>query len=686
MNHQLITRPRLADILAAVVLLSPAWVVADSPLLDEIVVTADFRARATTELPASISILDAETLQKGAVQHLEELLDRIPNLNWSGDGHRARHLQIRGIGELEQYQGAPNPSVGFVIDDIDFSGIGGVATLFDIDSVEVLRGSQGLRYGANALGGLVYMQSVLPASARSGRAVVTVADDSGVSIGAALGGAINSSETLLGRVSAQVSNADGFRRNEYLGRSDTNQRDEKTLRARLVYQPNDDLNVNLTMLYVDIDHGYDAFALDNSYNVLSDNPGKDAQESIGASLKLDWQLSESISLTSISAVADSEIEFGFDADWGNSTSWQPFTYDYESSSIRDRQTLSQELRLLGDSWIVGLYTQELSEQLSTDDSGNYFDPFFNFTDTLNEQFFSDFESSNISIFAVKEYEWLDAFTFSGGVRLENRDVDYVDSNSLRADPSETLWGGELSLRYRQNATTSWYTTLSKGFKAGGFNLGVTPSGNREYGGEESLTLEVGLKMQRLDGRLHWSLAAFSTDRSDQQVRTSTQLIPGDPASFVFFTDNIGRGETSGLESEFRWSISDEWRFYLNAGLLDATFDDGREQAHAPSYTVSTGIAYESSSGFFVKLDATAKDSYFFDVSHDEMSTSYELLHGRLGFEADTWTASLWVRNVFDEEYAVRGFYFGNEPPNFEDALYIRLGDPRHFGFTLEKRF
>ena len=62
------------------------------------------------------------------LQHFADVLGLVPNLNWSGGTSRPRYFQLRGIGELEQYQGAPNPSVGFLIDDIDFSGVGMPAT------------------------------------------------------------------------------------------------------------------------------------------------------------------------------------------------------------------------------------------------------------------------------------------------------------------------------------------------------------------------------------------------------------------------------------------------------------------------------------------------------------------------------------------------------------------------------
>jgi len=66
-------------------------VVAVAQAIEEIIVTADFRERAASEIPASVTALDAAAIDKLAVQHFEELINVVPNLNWSGDGHRARY-------------------------------------------------------------------------------------------------------------------------------------------------------------------------------------------------------------------------------------------------------------------------------------------------------------------------------------------------------------------------------------------------------------------------------------------------------------------------------------------------------------------------------------------------------------------------------------------------------------------
>jgi iron complex outermembrane receptor protein len=665
------------------------------PLLDEIVVTADFRNRPVSELPSSVTVMSAEFIEEAAVQHFEELINVVPNLNWSGDGHRARYFQIRGVGELEQYQGAPNPSVGFLVDDIDFSGIGTVATLFDVQSIEVLRGSQGSRYGANALGGLIYVQSTAPSADRNGRFEVTVADDDALSIGAAFGGALNASETSTFRVSAQKYESNGFRDNSYLNRKDTNARDELALKTRFRFAPSDTFEANLALMYSKIDNGYDAFSLDNTYTMLSDKPGKDAQESIGSSLRLDWTDLGELTLTSITALANSDIDFGYDADWGNDDSWDPVTYDYVSDNDRERDSLSQEFRLSSDRWLIGVFASKLEETLLTLHTGEYYDPFYDWADSLFYPFGSDYDATNVSLFGQYDYDFREVTRLTAAVRFEQRDSDYSDTDGLIAAQSDSMWGGELSISHDVNDAATAFARISKGYKAGGFNLGVVDPDIREFAAEELWTIEAGIKSQLFDSSLHLNASIFQSRRVDQQVRTSFQLEAGDPTSFGFATINVDNGESLGVEADIRWYPGDQWELYANIGLLDATLGDfaesrpgpsGRKQAHAPQYTFAGGIVFRHPTGVFARLDATARDAFYYDVSHDQRSESYELVNTRLGFEGESWTVSLWARNLFDENYAVRGFYFGNEPPDFPDTLYTRLGDPRQIGITVEKRF
>ena len=89
---------------------------------------------------------------------------------------------------------------------------------------------------------------------------------------------------------------------------------------------------------------------------------------------------------------------------------------------------------------------------------------------------------------------------------------------------------------------------------------------------------------------------------------------------------------------------------------------------------------------FARVDVTAKDEFYFSASHDQKSNSYGLVNTRIGYENENWLVSLWGRNLFDREHAVRGFFFGNEPPDFPNTLYTRFGDPRQFGLTIEMKF
>src|ERR1700684_1275199 len=227
--------------------------------LDEIVVTATLRSVSLEEMPGSVSVLTSAALDAGQ-QHFEDVLPLVPNLNWAGETSRPRYFQIRGIGELQQYQGAPNPSVGFLIDDIDFSGLGSAATLFDVDHIEVLHGPQGTLYGANALAGLIYVKSAEPSDTFGGRAGLDGGNYDARSFGAVVTGPVSSLDSAF-RLAVQQYYSDGFYHNAYLGRSNTDNRDELTMRGKWRYEPNEEWRVDLTLLRAQINNGYDAFAI-----------------------------------------------------------------------------------------------------------------------------------------------------------------------------------------------------------------------------------------------------------------------------------------------------------------------------------------------------------------------------------------------------------------------------------------
>src|SRR6266436_3160401 len=245
--------------LSASILFAQAAVSAENSV-EEIVVTAGLRSSSVAELPQSVTVIDRDTLRAAGVQHFEDVLGLIPDLNWAAGTSRPRFFQLRGIGEVEQYQGAPNPSVGFLIDDIDFSGVGMPATLFDLDRVEVLRGPGSTVYGANALAGLISLRSREPGTRFDLTGEATAGDFGTEAVGLAVGDG-RADGSAGWRLSGQRYRSDGYRRNIFLGRSDTNGYDETTLRGRLVWNPQPALRATLTVLYADLDNGYDAWSV-----------------------------------------------------------------------------------------------------------------------------------------------------------------------------------------------------------------------------------------------------------------------------------------------------------------------------------------------------------------------------------------------------------------------------------------
>ena len=90
--------------------------------IERITVTSSFNKQSLAQVPTSIAIIDEQKIADQAIQHFEEIINGVANLNFSGGTSRPKYLQIIGEGERSEYRGAPNSSVGFIVDDIDLSG------------------------------------------------------------------------------------------------------------------------------------------------------------------------------------------------------------------------------------------------------------------------------------------------------------------------------------------------------------------------------------------------------------------------------------------------------------------------------------------------------------------------------------------------------------------------------------
>ena len=112
----------------------------------------------------------------------------------------------------------------------------------------------------------------------------------------------------------------------------------------------------------------------------------------------------------------------------------------------------------------------------------------------------------------------------------------------------------------------------------------------------------------------------------------------------------------------------------------------REAAMSPIITGSIRLNYSNDSGIFGSVRTSYKSGYFYSDSHDQKSKPYFLLNLTVGKSFRNTTIKFWGRNILDERYAIRGFYFGLIPPEYEDQLWLSYGDPSQFGMTLDYKF
>ncbi|MCG7637326.1 MULTISPECIES: TonB-dependent receptor [unclassified Alteromonas] len=662
--------------------------------IERVVVSGDFRQTTLDQLSASATILDQERLRSRQPSHIDSVLNSIPNVNFAAGASRGRFVQIRGIGERSQFAEPINPSVSFIVDEFDFSGLAAAGLIFDTKQLEVYRGPQATLYGTGALAGAVKLSSNDVGSDAPDYVEARIGNKESYRIEGATGDDINTDWGY--RVALVHNRSDGFVENTFLNRSDTANIDETALRFAVEGSVDERTTLALTYRWYDIDNGYDAFSLDNDNKTLSDEPGFDEYQTHAVSARSTTNTAAGDFIL-IATHASHNIAYGYDEDW-TFTGFHPWGYTSFDAYYRDVETQTGEMRFVSSDsaalfdgmtdWTIGVFYKSTEEKLLRQYT------------YLDSDFASEYTPTTTAIYAQTESRLNENLVLVAGLRVENYDFDYADNNQLTRAFDTTMVGGKVALQYTQG-NHFYYGSISRGYKGAGFNPDSRVNDNQRFFDEEyNWNYEVGVKGPLFTPDLIARAAIFYMDRKDTQVSDFDVITRDDgTAGFVDIIDNADLGTNKGAELELSWIASDAWQLDASVGYLSATFEgytlaDGTEvseqrQAQSPKWTANLYSEYALTDNMLWRVDVDYKSEYRFSDGHDVTSPSTTLVNSEIVVLHGDWQTSLWVQNAFDREYYTRGFGgFSNDPRDEYafDEPYYQIGNGRQFGVTVKYAF
>jgi len=460
---------------------------------------------------------------------------------------------------------------------------------------------------------------------------------------------------------------------------------------------NEDWQFDGSLFYADADNGYDEWSMDNTrFDTYADKLGRDEQETIGGAIRANWTSLSDVDVTTVTSATHTDSLNSYDSDWTNNDD-EPGNYAGFMAVDRTRDVFSQELRLdsaqkqdaLGwiDRWTLGAYVSLLKEDSDVD----YSDAFSAPTQPLAPVFSdSKYSSHNYALFTQIAHDFSERTRLIIGLRAEYYDIEVESSGVYYGSPlpndtegeNGVLWGGKITLEHDLNEQHTGFASVTRGYKAGGANTAAfldTIAGNpTTYDDETLYNFELGIHSKWFDDQVISQITAFYLYRDEPQLRASS----GNGGFFNYFTSNGDRAQHFGIEAEATWFISQEWTARAGIGMLQAEDGDHEELASVPAYTFNAQLNYQAASGFFAELNAQGSDEYYESNNPQRRSqrvrNAFVTVNASLGYRYENWTFTLWGRNLFDEEYEKRVFFFDNGQG---DQRYENPANPRTFGVT-----
>ena len=728
---------------------------ADDNALEEVIVTAEFRESKLQDTPIAITALSGEDLNERGMSNLADIGKVAPNVNISNTGvvqGPAAAIYIRGIGQYDSHLGY-EPGVGVYVDDVYHGALNGnFLDLLDLDRVEVLRGPQGTLAGRNSIGGAIKLYTRKPKGDNSGYVEAKAGEQHLLAFRGAFDIPLIQ-DVLFLRVSAMSTKQDGYvrlldYRCTHPAATDLQQKssskdcsigtlggkDVSGLHTGLRWLPTEAFEVNLNADYIKDksevaateltlidtppfafpDHRFQSPNPYTAYYGFTDGhtgeqyPNIGAVDARGLGLTLDWKISDSLALKSISGYRWQEARYSNDQ---NANPLAPLL-NYSDEKFEQG---SEELRLSGTSfdkaidWTLGAYYfASNGHLLSRVDAAPIVDVF-------NNHYIS---ATSESGFGHVVWHVFDRFNVTGGLRYTKDDKHYkfgqtgataiAALNGLRRTYSDSRTDYRIGVDYRWSDALMTYAQYSTGYKGGGVNpRPIDTTQVITFSPEYLDAFEIGLKSDLLDRRLRLNLSAFYNKYKDIiLVNTGPCCGPTGNPFFSITAFNAGDATIKGAEAEMDWtpvkgltvSASASWLKFEYTRIA-TQMSDGSPllisipmsgiTPYTPEKSGSLGISYAipvGGSTLTPRIDASYQGSRYSDPSNSAASflDSYTILNARLTWDSASaaWQAVLAADNLTDKTYYTGSF----DATQFSGTLQRAVARPRLVSLSLRRNF
>jgi iron complex outermembrane receptor protein len=675
---------------------------ASAAMLEEVIVTARKREEGMQEVPLSVTAFNSNQLEALKIRDLTNLSVGMPNVSLEdiGTTRGTANFSIRGLG-INSSIPSIDPTVGVFSNGVYLGTNAGIVfDLFDVESIEVLRGPQGTLFGRNVTGGAVLINNKKPGDSLEANAKYAI--DTGKDGGynsyymGAVGGPIT--DNLGGRLVLYYNDDDGQFENNFTG-DDHGEIEQKMGRGTVVWRPSEATELILRYEYSDNDGDGPASQSHTNGSGVPGTPVNNKRDDF------DFSIDETGFQETTTKFFTAELNW--DVGFGDGTITNIFGYrDYEGKALGDID--AQPVWLFhAPSWLeTEQYSNELRYNGLFADKANvtaglyYYQNDMNYHErrellgvltgntgpALQLDGGGEHDTKSYSAFAQVDYDLSQKWTLTAGLNwsYEEKDADIASLIDNQNSPCNIVKGPDcpydytddddwnnlapkLGATYNINDDSRIYGSWTRGYRSGGYNLRNTSATERPevFDEEEVNNYEVGYKSSYDWGRIN--AAVFYNEIDDMQRELN---LPNEGAGVVQLIRNTADATVMGAEVDATISITDDLVILASVGYIDAEYDtvnedlngdgviDGKDEdldlPRAAEWTYSLGTTYDVDLGNWGFMTARANYAYRDEMAFTDSNLGYiddiDMVNAGLDFQSNDgkWIFSLYGRNLLDE--------------------------------------